>query len=145
MKRRMFFCGLAAVGLTGCTEPVTHATASGKPEVVVRGRNSEWVKGKLVNSMLNRGYSISNDTGYTIAFDRPVQNAFAAALLGSSYDSSPNTRVTFSTAEVSGGTRVVADLAVITNPGSAFERRTAFNGHEDSLQIQQMLNDLAKS
>lgn len=39
-------------------------------------------------------------------------------------------------------TRVVADFAIITNPGSSFERRTDFNNNQDSVQIQSMLDQI---
>lgn len=74
-----------------------------------------------------------------LKFDRPVTNILASALLGSRYDSQPNARITYMFSKFSSSIRVVADMAVITNPGSAFERRTPFNNNQDSLSIQQMM------
>lgn len=101
-----------------------HHTPSGKVEATISGASPDDVKAALINEMLNRGYSITNDTSYMISFDRPVDNVFAAALLGSNYDSTPNARISYMLAKVGDATRVVADLAMITNPGSLFERRT---------------------
>ena len=39
-------------------------------------------------------------------------------------------------------TRVVADIAIITNPGSGFKPRTEMNGSQDSVQIQAMLDQI---
>ncbi|MBC6436935.1 MAG: hypothetical protein GDA52_02075 [Rhodobacteraceae bacterium] len=103
------------------------------------------VKSALVDRMINRGYNLTRDNQFTVAFDRPVENIFAAALLGSRYDSTPNARISYTIVENAGATRVVADMAIITNPGSAFERRTPMNTSQDSLGIQRILNDLKRT
>lgn len=133
---------VAALGLAGCATPVQHQTASGKPEILVAGATPETVKPAVVNRMVSAGYRITKDTPYELAFDRPVENVAAAVLLGSKYDSTPNARVSYTIAGTGTGTRVVADLAVITNPGSAFERRTDFNGSQDTVKIQGVLDQV---
>ena len=134
---------IICLGLAACAATVTHQTASGKPEVTIMTTEISAVKGLLVSEMLNRGYSITSESGNLVAFDRPVDNAFAAALLGSQYDRTPNARVTYSIAPLGSSTRVIADLAIITNPGSAFERRTDMNSNQDSLMFQDLLDFVA--
>ncbi|MBB5053047.1 hypothetical protein HNQ36_003038 [Afipia massiliensis] len=121
---------------------MNHQTASGKPEVVLQNASVDAVKSELINNMINGGYRVTKDTSYELSFDKPVQNIAAAALLGSRYDAQPNARVTYTIASMGPNIRVVADLAVITNPGSSFERRTEFNNSQDSAQIQAMLDNL---
>ena len=63
-------------------------------------------------------------------------------MLGSRYDSTPNARITYTFAVGTDTIRIVADLAIITNPGSAFERRMEMNNAKDSMEFQEMLNQL---
>lgn len=95
--------------------------------------------------MLNRGYNLTQDNQFTVSFDRPVENVLAAAMLGSSYDGTPNARVTYTIVEANGATRVIADMAIVTNPGSSFERRTPMSNSQDSVKIQEFLNGLKRS
>lgn len=145
MRRRLFIIGSCALALAGCAEPVTHATPSGRPEVTISGRSSAWAKDRLTNEMLNRGYTVTMDSGSTVAFDRASNNALANAFFGSGYDGVPNARITYSIVQIGGDTRIVADMAVITNPGSAFERRTPMNNNQDSTEIQELLNRIKAS
>ena len=93
--------------------------------------------------MLNKGYRITKDTQFELAFDMPVDNAMVSVLLGSKYDSQPNKRVSYSIAQVGEDVRVVADFAVITNPGSAFERRTDLNESAATTDVQTLLEEVA--
>lgn len=126
----------------GCVAPVQHKTASGKPEVTISTNDVGVVKAALVSEMIDRGYGITTEGDYRLVFDRPVDNLLVGVLLGSSYDSTPNARISYTLVPTSGRVRVVADIAIITNPGSAFERRTEMNQHQDSLDVQKALDAL---
>ena len=134
-----------ATALLGCAAPQPPSTASGKPEVTIRQASPESVKAAIVNGMLNRGYRITRDTQFELSFDRPVDNVLAAALLGSRYDAIPNARVTFQIAHLAPDVRVVADMAIITNPGSSFERRTDVSAGAEAPKIQEFLDQIAAS
>ncbi len=136
---------VSAVLLAGCGTPVNHATISGKPEVSISGTTPDAVKAAIINEMINRQYRISKDTPYEIAFDKPTDNAAAILLLGSKYDAVPNVRASYYITSTPPTVRVVADLAVITNAGSGFERRTDVNGNEDTLKIQMQLDGIKAS
>ena len=139
MKRSLCALVLSGFLAVSCVSPVTHNTPSGKPEVTVTLIEPEDVRGALISEMMSRGYTLNDANDFLLSFDRPVENFLAAALLGSQYDSTPNARITFSIAPIGDSVRVVADLAIITNPGSGFERRTDMNQGQDSPKIQQML------
>jgi hypothetical protein len=139
--RYRFLAAFAAIAVGACATPVTHQTASGKVEVTVTGAQ-EPVKAELVNVMVNRGYTINRDSPFQIVFEKPIMNGLAAALLGSRYNSTPDARVSFTITQNGQATRIVGDLAVITNPGSGFEMRTDFNNSQDSAQIQLMLDGI---
>lgn len=131
-----------ALCCTGCVAPVSHTTASGKPEVTIQRTTADAVKSAIVNRMVNGGYRITKDTPYEVAFDRPVQNIAAQVLLGSKYDSQPNARVSYMIATIGADVRVVSDMAIITNPGSGFEQRTEMNNSQDSSDVQRLLNEI---
>lgn len=132
----------AGLLLSSCGTPVSHATASGKVEVVINGTTPEATKAALVNEMVNHGYRITKDTPFETAFDRPTDNIAAAVLLGSKYDAQPNARVSYFITPTPPTVRVVADIAIITNPGSGFERRTEMNASQDSVQLQALLDQI---
>lgn len=138
--RSLYVATAAALLLAGCGS-VTHDTASGKVETSIAAP-PEAVKSALANAMVNQRYRISKDSQFEIAFDKPTENLAAVAFLGSRYDSTPNNRVSFYITPSPPVTRVVADFAIITNPGSSFERRTDFNNNQDSVQIQSMLDQI---
>jgi hypothetical protein len=95
--------------------------------------------------MLNRGYNVKSSTSTLLVFEKPIDNILASVLLGSRYDSTPAARVTYTIIETDTSTRVVASLAAITNPGSAFEQVTPMDNSKDSLIFQQFLNELKSS
>lgn len=139
---KILVCVAAFALLAGCATPVVHQTASGKPEVTIDTENVIGVKEALVSRMINRRYNLISDSDYQLVFDRPIENFLAGALLGSRYDSTPNARITYTLAVGTDSVRIVADLAIITNPGSAFERRMEMNSVKDSMEFQEMLNQL---
>jgi C-terminal processing protease CtpA/Prc len=141
-----FLVVLALASLcAACATVPPPATASGKPEVTISNSSPDKVKPVLVNKMINTGYRITKDTPYELTFDKPTQNFAVAALMGSKYDGVPNERVSYTFADVGGSTRVVADVAIITNPGSAYERRTDLNGGAYNYDLQIMLDDVNAS
>ena len=73
---------LLSLSLVSCAAPVKHYTASGKPEVVIASTDLGAVKNTLISEMLNRGYSITKDSDFRIAFDRQVDNYVGRSTLG---------------------------------------------------------------
>ena len=71
--------------------------------------------------MLAKGYQVKNITDHMAVY-RKMSSAGMAMLLGSRYDPIPEDRVSCTILESDGGVRIVATVAVVTNPGSAFER-----------------------
>lgn len=134
---------IVALSLAGCGAPSKLQTASGKPEVSIPGTTVDAVKPEIVRTMTAEGYRITRDTQYEMAFDRPAQGA-AAVLMGSRYDGVPNSRISFSFAPTGNSVLVTGDAAVITNPGSAFERRTDMNGGPDGTAVQSILDQISK-
>jgi hypothetical protein len=141
----VLYCGTILL-LSGCVAPVQHNTGSGKPEICISSKvPQEAVASALTSDLLNRGYSISQQTNTQVRGDKPVTNVLAAALLGSRYDSTPNARINYNIVSGQDCTRVVADMNIVTNPGSAFERLTAMSNSQDSVMIQSDLNQIKET
>lgn len=135
---------VAAFLLTACAT-VDHKTRSGKPEVTIPGATAERVKVELVDAMTTAGFSITRSNDYQLVFDRPTEGVMVALLLGSQYDAIPNARVSFTITELNRSVRVVADIKMVTNPGSAFERLTDWNKSKDAVDVQKALHLLQEN
>ncbi len=131
--------------VAGCATPVTHNTPSGKPEVTINGVDADTVAASVIDRMINRGYNVTNSNNRMLVFEKPLENTMAAALYGSRYDSQPNVRITYNINNYQNKTRVVASFAVVTNPGSSFERLTPANNNQDTVKYQDMLNEIKAS
>ena len=103
-------------------------------------------KSALVNKMIDRGYRIAKDTQFELTFDKRADSALAIFLLSTDRGGTPNMRVAYSIAQVGDGVRAVADVAVIQNPGTPYEKRLELNGAEKeeapARVVQAMLDNL---
>ena len=137
---------VATLSLTAC-QTVQHQTLSGKPEVTIFAADASLVKAEIINAMVNSGYNLSRDSAYQLVFDKQLTTNFTAQLLlGSNYDQVPAARVAYLISPTNEKVRVVADMSIVTNPGSAFERRTDMNHSKDAADLQTALGKLkAKS
>lgn len=86
------------------------------------------VQSALLTELVNRQYTITKQT--------------ANMLLGTTYDPTVDVRATFTVIPVKHQTRVVGDLVLVSNGGSAFEKVTPINNSESSMDMQAALNRL---
>ena len=88
-------------------------TPSGKPEVVINTSDVGPIKALLIGTLLNYGYSLEQDTPYSLTLARPLkgmEEVGASLSTGNSYSS--NSRVTtFTFVKQADGIRVVASSA----------------------------------
>ncbi len=125
---------------TGC-QTDKMATASGSPEVTIANARPDQIKPAIVSAMLNTGLRIKADSQYNIVFEKREENLFVGVFFGTGYGP-PVHRVSFAIAEVPGGTRVVADSAIIINPGTAFENRGVNVPEFPPARLQEMLDQI---
>lgn len=135
---------LLVLGLAACqTDEASNlpdiATPSGKPEGIIKNANAGDVKATLLNFMLSKGYTVTSDTGSTLQVDKPADSLAASLVYGSQMNSTPNARIVFTFVQVGSDTRVVADMMIVTNPGTAFEQRTELNQTSDAKELNQIL------
>lgn len=135
--RALIVCSLLA--LSAC-QSVQHATLSGKPEVTVAAP-ADQAKTAFVGALINSGFSLKSDTQFMVVAER-VTTGLGAALLATQYDSRVMARITGTFVPNGKDTRVVADMALVSNPGSAFERPFTMTASQDSIRVQQMLDGI---
>lgn len=132
---------LVALIVSGCALTAEHQTPSGKPETTIAADPAE-VRAMVTNRMIDQGYSISRQSDAALVFDRPVTNSFAAKVYGNRYDTRPNWRLMYTFAPEDGETRVIADVMIVTKPGTNAERVDTLNRHIDSLEVQTVLDEI---
>ena len=136
MRRRAFMGAavmFAAAAISACT------TTSGPPMAPERQMSIKAPKAKVKEAiaalMVSRGYHIQRDTDFVMDFATNTQNFMATLLLSSNYDSRVETRVSVTFIGDS-PTQVTWRAALITNPGSAFERPTDITNDPDGGNVQ---------
>jgi hypothetical protein len=139
MKRIIVWIGAALLAAGCATQPL--ATASGRPDVLLRDTDVERAKSLVTGRMINRGYMPAKSDGMVVVYEKPGSMA-EGILLGSAFNPEVIHRVKASFVPMDTGTRVVLLPAVISNPGSGFERAMTVEG-KGAEGLQTMLADLA--
>jgi len=146
MKTRacLLIISLLSMALVGCATVPRLATPSGKPGVLVKDRSAKEIKDRLVAGMISRGYDLRTDSDYQLVFGKRVPRGSLTAILhGSTYDTSPEHRISFVVVDRGAdGVQVMASMAIVTNPGSAYERVTPWNHRDDAQAMQTALENL---
>lgn len=138
---RKHFAILALFLAFGGCQTVAHNTPSGRPEVKIAAA-AERVRPEMINGFIDRGYTVVEDTPYRLVVDRSSTSVMANLLLGSSWNPRVNARISLTIAGIGNETRVVADMNIVTNPGTSFERLTPASNSKDSEEIQLFLTFL---
>src|SRR3954469_20081103 len=144
MKFAALFAVLALPTLAACQSTAAGpATASGRPEVTIPGKSPAAVRSALVNRMLDVGYRVSRDDASTLTVEKEASGAAAQLLLSTPAGGSPNVRITYTFADVGRATRVVADMAIVSNPGTGLEKRIDVSRGPEALKVQAYLDAVA--
>jgi hypothetical protein len=114
---------LILVAMAGCATIQPAPTASGRPEIFVSAAPSK-VRSTLVAACARAGSRIDSQTDSQVTVSRRLDNLGSQLIYGSRYDSIPNALYIYTLIPEAAGTRVFVQGEVVTNPGSAFERRT---------------------
>lgn len=129
-----FFAGCAAM------QPLS--TPTGKPEVTIQTTNASQIKGAIVSVMASNGYTLVQDTTYSLAFTRQMEGGSALlyqAALGNAYSSTPQMNVSYTFAPAGNSTRVFAHIN--TSMQNAFGQNQQMNMDRGKAahQLQDML------
>lgn len=123
--RNVFLLCLLFIGGCVAVEPPPPLTFS------YEHGNTE-VKTAIVETFIQRGYTINRDTQFLLVMDRAARGNVSASLVyGSDWNSVPNARVSFA---ITGDnpTTATASMSVVTNPGTGFERPIDLTANEDA-------------
>jgi len=142
MNRRTLLTIVVSFILAGCATVPPLNTPSQRPEVTITGASKKEILDTLVAEMLSRGAQVKRIDEYSAVFGIRDDSFTGALLFGSRYDSTPEARVTFNLVETGNGIRVFGNSAMVTNPGSAFERVTDMTGGKLAHDMQAALERL---
>lgn len=121
----------------------TSTAAGAQPaESTIANSTSAAVRPQLVGAMMTRGYHVAQESQSFIVFEKPADNAAAMFLFGTRMNMVPVSRVSFTMADMAGGTRIMGDSAIIANAGTAFERRNDITA-TDRTAIQEILSGIS--
>lgn len=136
MKKTATIAALALLA-AGCSNGPPIQTASGKPDVVLRGVEPACIREHILNGALTAGWNIRSSSDIQIVMERPAPPSFAAAMLSTNYSGPPYQRVTFNLVPSGPDLRMVADMAWVSNANTGFERvRPAQANANDQSQIE---------
>ena len=111
-----------ALALTACTPIAPPNTPSGRPEVTLQNVDIACVRRELLNGAVNGGSTIRQANDNQIVFGQRVTDPMVVAFFGTGMGP-PEMRGTWTI--IPQGTnvvRVIADVQLVSNPGTAFER-----------------------
>jgi len=132
--------------LFGCAAVKPLNTLTGKPEVIIQDASKSEIADQITNAMLSWDYQLQKRDNNILVFSKRDQRLGSSLLFGSRYDSTPEWRFTYNIVDHPEGIRVIANIAAITNPGSAFERVTDLSrGSKDSENVYALLTQIRES
>ena len=118
MRTILTICtALIALCLTGCHSTPVMNTASGQPEVVIRGKSRQQIVQTATEFFVHRGYSsLPSDNGNKLVFDRRTEKP------GAKPSTSNCWRVRLALVDLSNGTfRLTGKPCVVDNCGGELE------------------------
>jgi hypothetical protein len=133
--------------LPGC-QTDTSTTASGSPEIIVRGARSESVKPKIIGAALDLGMTFKNDTAIEVTVERPWETSTRSDVMPplANLEGTPTAeRLVFSVSDSGIGTRVVLDRYMVRTSRVGKEYVTPANNAPDAENLQNILDSIAPS
>ena len=127
---------------TGCAIMQPLPTPTGKPEVTINTTDTARIKGALVSVLAANGYTLAQDTPYSLVFSRQMQGGGAIlyqAALGNSYSSTPQQNISFTFAPAGGATHVFGHMNTSMQNAFGQTQQTDMDYGRAAHQIQDLL------
>jgi hypothetical protein len=140
MDRRAFL--ISAMALSGCAAPVKFDTASGRPERLFNAP-PETVRAALVSELVNRQYTITQESQSLVVGEKLSDNVAANLLMGTGARPQVSVRASFTMINTGSGTRVVGDLGVVQNKGTPFENVIPMSNSQSATEMQSALDAIS--
>ena len=109
-----------------------------QPEVTIVGAQRADVVSALADELIAQKFSLVRSGDYEAVFEKQG-GILESIVAGSRYDAIPKYRLTFSLIVGAGSIRVLGTQALVTNPGSGFERQTALDAKKHRRGMQSLL------
>jgi hypothetical protein len=122
-----------------------NAAAAARPEVAIPIASAEQVKVALASEMLSRGWRLVKDSGLQIVFEHAVSGLVVNLLFSTAAGGAPIERVSFAVLSSGDVTRVVGDIALVSNAGTAHESSVDTSTGADAPNIQAALEAVSRS
>jgi len=132
--------------ISGCATVKPLNTPTGKPEVIIPEASKSEIADQITNAMLSWNFQLQKRDENILVFSKRDQRLGPSLLFGSKYDRTPEWRFIYNIVNHPEGIRVIANIATITNPGSAFERKTDLSrGSKDSENVYLLLTQIREN
>ncbi|WP_295810323.1 hypothetical protein [uncultured Nitratireductor sp.] len=142
MRGKIAAIALVGVLVAGCQ------TTSNEPlpsNSFTFNSSKQVAKEAIVSTYMSRGFNIVRDSDLQLVMDRPASDNFGAQLVfGSNWNSVPNARIT-ATLLGDNPTNITVRQAIVTNPGTGFERVMDLSQNPSARQQLQIGMSRAKS
>jgi hypothetical protein len=122
----------------------TSTTASGSPEIIVRGARPEAVKPRIIDAAFGLGLTLKNDTAIEVTMERPWETKARGDLLPplANLEGASVERLVFSMTDSGSGTRVVLDRYLVRTSRVGREFVTPANFVPDAEKLQDILDSV---
>lgn len=141
---------LVGLFLSGCAVQQSRIaqTASGKPEVVIKGVDVEAVHTRIIERMMSGGMRLDSDTPSRVVVSKELEGFRENMLrlaLGNSYSTPVRAEIAFTMVKVSEGVKVFAQSSAWTQMPGGQINRMELNGNNDFNDMQTALYRLRDS
>lgn len=124
--------------LASCVTVPPITTPSGRPECTVE-RPSADVQAYCLERFIGNGWMLKSQSPNQLVLWKESDSELQNVLLGSAYDPTTTNEVRLVFTNSTAGTRVLGQVALITNEGSAFERRDDLTSGKAGYELWQAL------
>jgi len=126
----------------GCATTPPIPTPSGKPEIVFSNVTKNEVANRIIDGSSSDGWVLKNSSEYIVVLEKPITSGFAKFVYGSKWNETPNVRLQCQLTEVQDGVRVLFNIFIVTNPGTAHEIITDISKGKDAYNLYSQLESL---
>jgi hypothetical protein len=124
--------------------PPAFATRSGRPEITVGSLTKPAAIEALIAATADEGWTLRSMSAYLVVVARQMTD-WGRFLLGSAFNPNPEWRESFTLLQVGDSIRIVGSVAIIRNPGSAYEAADDATSGRAGRDLQAQLDRLKRA
>lgn len=132
--KRLVIIGAAALALAACSDQTIN-TPSGFPEVTLQNVNADCVRQHMQSSAMSMGSLVRTSNDNMLIVGKPTKNMLAVALMGTGLNATPEERATIMYARLGNDLRIVAQLSMVSNPGTGLEHSVPTSNRQDAAAL----------